>query len=238
MDISEQVAYNNILNRRNRGHYRVERLDINASLEGGAETSVGRVSAGEMRPQHRAAITPELQGELSFSDVLDVVNPLQQVPVVSSIYREVTGDEISGAARAVGGLLYGGPVGMLSGAVNAALAEVTGKDVGQLAASAVLGGDDEAVLAEVPETIEEVAVIEDEDIAAPAAPAATPVENIGRDEGIVELSEAQFMSLLTPEREQVANSPIIGDGGGDVNGDEVDIAAEMMRALDMYQGDF
>ncbi|MDA9975874.1 hypothetical protein N9F34_03500, partial [Alphaproteobacteria bacterium] len=49
----------------------------------------------------------------SFGDVVDVLNPLQHIPVVSSIYRAVTGDEIAAAPRAVGGALFGGPVGLI-----------------------------------------------------------------------------------------------------------------------------
>ena len=35
---------------------------------------------------------------VSFDSLLDVVNPLQQLPVVSTIYRAVTGDTISTGA--------------------------------------------------------------------------------------------------------------------------------------------
>ena len=40
---------------------------------------------------------------LTFGDVLDVINPLQHIPVVSTIYRAITGDEISPGARVAGG---------------------------------------------------------------------------------------------------------------------------------------
>ena len=49
----------------------------------------------------------------SFGDVVDVLNPLQHIPVVSSIYRAVTSDEIAAAPRAIGGALFGGPVGLI-----------------------------------------------------------------------------------------------------------------------------
>ena len=35
------------------------------------------------------------KGNISFSDVLDIVNPLQHMPVVSTVYRMITGDHIS-----------------------------------------------------------------------------------------------------------------------------------------------
>jgi len=48
---------------------------------------------------------------LSFRDVLDLVNPLQHIPVVGNIYRELTGDELAPAVRVAGGALFGGPLG-------------------------------------------------------------------------------------------------------------------------------
>ncbi|HEX2116212.1 MAG TPA: hypothetical protein VHM01_17550, partial [Alphaproteobacteria bacterium] len=58
----------------------------------------------------------EGKDELTFSDFLSVINPLQHIPVVSTLYRWVTGDTIKPAARVVGGALYGGPIGMISAA--------------------------------------------------------------------------------------------------------------------------
>jgi hypothetical protein len=67
---------------------------------------------------------------LSFSDVLDVINPLQHIPIVNDIYRELTGDKIGVGARLIGGTLYGGPVGLIGAAFNAVLEESTGHDAG------------------------------------------------------------------------------------------------------------
>ena len=67
----------------------------------------------------------------SFSDFLDVINPLQHIPVVNDLYREMTGDnKIGVGARLVGGALYGGPVGLIGSAINAVIEEATGHDVG------------------------------------------------------------------------------------------------------------
>ncbi len=49
---------------------------------------------------------------LTFSDILDVVNPLQHIPVVSTLYRRLTGDHIDPAMQLAGGALYGGPIGV------------------------------------------------------------------------------------------------------------------------------
>ena len=67
----------------------------------------------------------------SFLDVLDVVNPLQHIPVVSSLYRAWTGDTIDPAPRIAGGGLFGGPFGALAGLVNVIVESISGRDVGE-----------------------------------------------------------------------------------------------------------
>lgn len=67
----------------------------------------------------------------SFHDLLDVVNPLQHLPVVGTVYRWITGDTIGNAARVVGDTLFGGPIGAVTGMFSALLKEGTGKDVGE-----------------------------------------------------------------------------------------------------------
>ncbi len=68
--------------------------------------------------------------EPSFWDFLDVINPLQHIPIVNNLYREATGDKIGVAARLVGGTLFGGPLGLLTSAANCILEESTGHDAG------------------------------------------------------------------------------------------------------------
>ncbi|MSP20945.1 MAG: hypothetical protein EXQ93_05380 [Alphaproteobacteria bacterium] len=75
----------------------------------------------------------------SFRDVLDVLNPLQHIPVVSWAYRAITGDGIAPTAKVLGGGLFGGMLGFAMGAADAALQELTGRDTGQTAL-ALLGG--------------------------------------------------------------------------------------------------
>ncbi|MFP6688793.1 MAG: hypothetical protein VCD31_05630, partial [Alphaproteobacteria bacterium] len=70
-----------------------------------------------------------------FDDFLDLINPLQHIPIVSTIYRELTSDEISPGARILGGAIFGGPVGFAAALGNTAVEQVAGKDVGELALS-------------------------------------------------------------------------------------------------------
>lgn len=72
--------------------------------------------------------TPE-EKSFGFMDFVDMINPLQHIPVVGTIYRHLTGDEIGPAARVVGGAAFGGPVGAASGIVNALVQMETGKDL-------------------------------------------------------------------------------------------------------------
>ena len=48
------------------------------------------------------------EADFGFADLLDVINPLHHLPVVGSMYREMTGDQIEPAARSAGSFLWGG----------------------------------------------------------------------------------------------------------------------------------
>lgn len=65
-----------------------------------------------------------------FTDVLDVINPLQHIPGVGMIYRSLTGDELGNGARVVGGGLFGGVFGLAGAAIDAVVDAVTGEDTG------------------------------------------------------------------------------------------------------------
>jgi hypothetical protein len=64
-----------------------------------------------------------IPGEITFAEFLAGLNPLHHLPVIGTIYREVTGERITPVMRVLGGGLFGGPVGMLSSAVMAAIDE-------------------------------------------------------------------------------------------------------------------
>jgi hypothetical protein len=87
---------------------------------------------------------PTEQAELGFADLLDVINPLQHIPVVSSLYRQISGDEIEAPARILGGTLYGGPLGFVYATSNALVAEVGGDDLGGQVLAQLFGSPDDA----------------------------------------------------------------------------------------------
>jgi len=76
----------------------------------------------------------------SFHDLLDTINPLQHLPIIAPIYRAITGDTIGNVARVVGDGLFGGPIGAASGAVEVAVVETTGEDIGQHLIDIFTGG--------------------------------------------------------------------------------------------------
>lgn len=69
------------------------------------------------------------QEEFGFGDLVDMINPLQHVPVVSHLYREITGDDIKPISQIVGGAVFGGPLGAANGLANTISKEETGKDM-------------------------------------------------------------------------------------------------------------
>jgi hypothetical protein len=79
-------------------------------------------------------------GSFSFRDFLDTINPLQHLPVVSTIYGWITGKhDIGDLPRIAGDALYGGPWGALSGLVNALVKEESGRDIGEHVVATLIG---------------------------------------------------------------------------------------------------
>ncbi len=124
----------------------------------------------------------EFWGEdgMTFADFLDIINPLHHLPIIGSIYRAITGDEISPAARIAGGALFGGPLGLAGAVVNAAIDETTGKDLGEHAV-ALFTDDAEDAGTTAPAAAAAAATMPDPAIAAvvttatPPPPAPPPV---------------------------------------------------------------
>lgn len=106
---------------------------------------VRRHQAGNYRGREIAGTEAEKQffGEdgLQVSDILDVLNPLQHIPFVSTLYRELTGDAISPAAKLAGGALLGGPLGLVTAIADTVMTQETGKGLTETAVAAVTGAD-------------------------------------------------------------------------------------------------
>ncbi len=103
-----------------------------------AEKIVGTLASatktGKAPPDFATALsaieqTPQPDDQFGFADLVDMVNPLQHIPLVSTVYRNVTGDEIKPISRILGGAVFGGAVGAAAGIVNTVVEAETGKDI-------------------------------------------------------------------------------------------------------------
>ena len=68
---------------------------------------------------------------LTFGDIFDIINPLQHIPIVSTIYRAITGDDIAAAPKIAGGALFGGVIGLVVSIIDTAIEQITGQDTGK-----------------------------------------------------------------------------------------------------------
>jgi hypothetical protein len=92
-----------------------------------------------------AADTSSLSDDIGdfFHNLLEIVNPLQHLPVVSTLYRNLTGDKINTFDKIAGDTLYGGPIGFAGSVADTIFEKVTGKDVGDTVYSFLFGDSSE-----------------------------------------------------------------------------------------------
>ncbi|MEW6089714.1 MAG: hypothetical protein AB1647_02150 [Pseudomonadota bacterium] len=145
--------------------------------------------------------------DLTFDDLVDTLNPLQHIPVVSEIYRHVTGDRISPPARVAGGTLYGGPIGGVAAVMSLAISGNEDMGAGDALLASLLGTGNNAApetltaKAEKPAPAEEAARS-----AAQEAPLTTasvlpqrPAEAPARPAATTAAAPAAPMAKLSPE---------------------------------------
>lgn len=101
-------------------------------------------SAGsEAAPESLGSTTAEqgLFGKdgLTFGDVLDAVNPLNHIPIVSDLFASTTGSAPSAASKLVGGALMGGPIGFIASLANVIFEQATGASPIQAVVAAFSG---------------------------------------------------------------------------------------------------
>jgi len=94
-------------------------------------------------PQPAVQAAKADESGFGFDDLLDLVNPLQHIPVVSTLYRHLTGDKIGTAAKIAGDALYGGPIGFLSSVGDSLFEQITGKNLGDTVYAYLSGEDDQ-----------------------------------------------------------------------------------------------
>lgn len=94
-------------------------------------TEAGCMQGPAALPAGAAGTAAQPHG-IGFWEVLSGLNPLQHIPVVGTIYRAVTGDEIPETARNLGSLavsgIMGGPLGLVGSLAFLAFRKLTGID--------------------------------------------------------------------------------------------------------------
>lgn len=72
-----------------------------------------------------AVLQPFVQGNTpGFADMLDIVNPLQHIPLVNHYYQQWTGDKIGYLPQMIGSTFYGGTLGLMLSTANIGLSSV------------------------------------------------------------------------------------------------------------------
>lgn len=79
-------------------------------------------------------------GTFGWDDFIDVINPLQHIPVVAQIYRAVTGDQAYALSQFVGAIPFG-PLSAASAVIDTVVRAQSGRDAGTDIAAAVIGID-------------------------------------------------------------------------------------------------
>lgn len=117
-----------------RGEDRTAGMTSSRAMMSDAAKFSGMVDEASKAGETKTADTKEKSGFESFLSflgaIIDIINPLQHIPVISTIYRNITGDEINPLARVAGDALYGGAIGAAVGIVDVAVESKTGKDIG------------------------------------------------------------------------------------------------------------
>lgn len=77
----------------------------------------------EPRKPFQKATLGDTNNAPSVDDMVDLINPLQHIPVVGHIYRALTGDTVSKEVSVLGGALYGGAIGLAAASISAFAAQ-------------------------------------------------------------------------------------------------------------------
>lgn len=84
-----------------------------------------------------------------FGDFIDIINPLHHIPIVATLYRNLSGDQIGAAPRVIGGALWGRIGGFVTGVANAVVEWWSGKDIGDHIYAAIFNSESKSLNAAV-----------------------------------------------------------------------------------------
>jgi hypothetical protein len=97
---------------------------------GGSAPTPAKAAADATKPVATASADSDSDWHVSFDDLLDVVNPLQHFPIVGTVYRALTHDQIKTPEKIAGDTLYGGVMGLASSVADVAFEKITGHNFG------------------------------------------------------------------------------------------------------------
>ncbi|MBL8702195.1 MAG: hypothetical protein JNK67_27670 [Alphaproteobacteria bacterium] len=86
--------------------------------------------------------------KFKFSDLVALVNPLQHLPIIGPLYRKLTGDEPHPAVKVIGGLIFGGPIGLVNATLNHVFEQTTGKTPVDAIAGLFMGDGEKSAAAD------------------------------------------------------------------------------------------
>jgi len=108
---------------------------MDAVTTSAVQASAAQASAGGIS----ASAAQSDDDGFSFDDFLDIINPLQHIPIISTIYRHITGDTIKPLEQIAGDTLFGGLTGLASSVANYAFEKVAGENLGDVVYAFVTG---------------------------------------------------------------------------------------------------
>ncbi len=126
----------------------IDDVDMDALAQEMAEIEPGTevISSNEASDiDAEEALVPEAKSSqvedesFGFDDFIDIINPLQHIPLVGSAYRHLTGDQIKPVLSIVGGGIFGGPIGAVGALAKNVIEDYSGQDATDWALSGFSG---------------------------------------------------------------------------------------------------
>ena len=111
------------------------------------DPALSATAASSSLPAAAETASKSSDWDFSFHNLLSILNPLEHLPIVGTIYRAITGTHIGVPERIAGDALYGGLWGAVSGAADAAFEAITGKDFGSTVLALFTGGHKDIAVA-------------------------------------------------------------------------------------------
>ena len=100
-----------------------------------SQKMMGRIQVAAPAPVVKVATADAAKAESGeekesfFQHILDVINPLQHLPIIGTIYRAATGERLDAVEKIAGDALYGGLWGAVTAVADVAFEAITGKSV-------------------------------------------------------------------------------------------------------------